>query len=205
MWKLAVSNVIVIIGLLVCYVYLFGVISLKRYLEKDVIIISHEEDSGIIKPGEDFYFHLFRSFYQFILGILVVPINPPTGKGWKNISETEEFMCDGRNGNTYFDCIEENTFSASDILVSKKDYKFKPVYKENKLVELYNAASNQSIKIRSFYSNYVNALLHIHSLEVDSGVISTNLSTMDLYLNNSYSYFIILTDSKLSNDCKCKT
>ena len=104
-------------------------------------------------------------------------------------------MCDGRNGNTYFDCIEENTFSASDILVSKKDYKFKPVYKENKLVELYNAASNQSIKIRSFYSNYVNALLH--SLEVDSGVISTNLSTMDLYLNNSYSYFIILTDSKL--------
>ena len=56
MWHLAVSNVIVVIGLLVCYVYLFGVISLKRYLEKDVIIISHEEDSGIIKPGETFIF-----------------------------------------------------------------------------------------------------------------------------------------------------
>ena len=75
------------------------------------------------------------------------------------------------------------------------DYKFKPVYKENKLAKLYNAASNKSIKVYSFYSNSINAMLH--NLEVDSGVISTDLSTMELYLNNSFSYFIILTDSKL--------
>ena len=107
-------------------------------------------------------------------------------------------MCDGINGNTYFDCIEENTFSASDILVTEDDNKFKPVYKENKLAKLYNAASgasDKSIKVHSFYSNSINAMLH--SLEVDSGVISTDLKTMELYLNNSYSYFIILTDSKL--------
>ena len=67
--------------------------------------------------------------------------------------------------------------------------------KNNKLAKLYNAASNKSIKVHSFYSNSINAMLH--NLEVDSGVISTNLSTMELYLNNSFSYFIILTDSKL--------
>ena len=66
MWKLAVANVnvIVVIGLLVCYVYLFGVISFKRYLEKDVIIISHEEDSGVTKPGET-----LSSFIQKFLSI----------------------------------------------------------------------------------------------------------------------------------------
>ena len=54
------ANMIGIIGLLVTYLSLFGLNSLKTFLEKDVIIITHEESpSSIFPPG---YYYLFIYF-----------------------------------------------------------------------------------------------------------------------------------------------
>ena len=47
-----ICNLIVIISLLFSYIYLFGYHSLGKYLEKDVIIIKHEESPATITaPG----------------------------------------------------------------------------------------------------------------------------------------------------------
>ena len=47
-----VCNLIVIISLVFSYIYLFGYHSLEKYLEKDVIIIKHEESPATITaPG----------------------------------------------------------------------------------------------------------------------------------------------------------
>ena len=48
-----VGNVIGVIGLLASYVILFGNYSLRKFIEKDVIVITHEESpTSIIPPGK---------------------------------------------------------------------------------------------------------------------------------------------------------
>ena len=49
-WKFVVCNAVVIIGLLASYVYIFGLDSLRKYIEDDVIIIKREEYSPSIEP-----------------------------------------------------------------------------------------------------------------------------------------------------------
>ena len=97
------------------------------------------------------------------------------------------------------DCIEENAYHTNDIFVSNQDnLKFNPIYKNNKIVELFAATSNESIKIKSYYFNGINAI--VNSLKVQPGIIATKFhvdpeagviskdSTLQLNLNNNISY-----------------
>ena len=48
-----VGNVIGVFGLLASYVILFGNHSLRKFIERDVIVITHEESpTSIIPPGK---------------------------------------------------------------------------------------------------------------------------------------------------------
>ena len=96
-----------------------------------------------------------------------------------------------------FACIEENGYSAQDILVSKEIDKFKPIFKNGKIVELFAAASNQSIKLQKYYLNNNNVMVHV--LRAEYGIISNNYATtFGLHLNNSLNYFIIIHDPKIA-------
>ena len=86
---------------------------------------------------------------------------------------------------------------AHDFLVLKDNDGFNPVYKNGKIVELFAAASKQSINVKLFYIDNVTGIATI--LRVDSGVISKNyLSTLNLNLNNTMSYFIMMYDPKIA-------
>ena len=47
---LGYCNVLIIIWLLITYVFLFGLSSLEKYFEKDVIVIKQEENPAAIPP-----------------------------------------------------------------------------------------------------------------------------------------------------------
>ena len=106
------------------------------------------------------------------------------------------------------DCIEENAYNTNEIFVSNQDhFKFNPIYKNNKIVELFSETSNESIKLKSYYFNgYIGI---VNSLEFQPEIIATKFhvdpaavviskdSTLQLYLNNNITYTLQFTDSRL--------
>ena len=60
MQKIFRSNVLINITLIIIYVYFFGQHSVKRFLDKSVIITEHEEkQESIDPPGTEFLLSIF--------------------------------------------------------------------------------------------------------------------------------------------------
>ena len=123
--------------------------------------------------------------------ISIAAVNPLSGTGWKNtncVKETEDKL---------LDCMEDNAYFVRDILISNEKHKFQPIYKKEKIVELFAAATNQSVEIQSYYVANSNGLVHI--FKAKAGVITKNVSsTLNIHLNMNMNYFLLINDPKVS-------
>ena len=125
--------------------------------------------------------------------------NPSTGVGWKTannfqLTQTPVTQCEGETGDKLIKCIEENAYSASDIIIP--NYNFQPIYKDDKVDHYLVSDTNKSIHVLSHYMNDYNGIVHV--LQADPGIISEQVnSTLQLLLNNTFSYFFVVTDPKL--------
>ena len=135
------------------------------------------------------------------LGILISPVDlEKMTFGWKSLVDYTT-----KTDAELIDIIEENAHSPNDIFITNKNNKFNPVFENNRIVELFSASSNESIKVRSYFANDVNAIAY--NLLFEPGTISQKLgvdgmnidqnSTLQLFLNNSLTYYVIFTDPKL--------
>ena len=119
-------------------------------------------------------------------------INPSTGSGWKDsytLTDKEDQQFEG---------IEKNGYFLEDIIISKENHKFHPIYnRQGKIVELYAAISNQSIGIQTYYLNHQIGMTHI--LKPESAVITEQFdSSLNLHLNKNMTYYILINDPKIS-------
>ena len=126
--------------------------------------------------------------------------NPAIGVGWKEaksfqqLTQAPETECDGETGDKLIKCIEENAYSASDIIIP--NLRFQPIHKDDKVDHYFASDTNQSIYVHSHYNDNYNGMTHV--LYADPGVISEQLNlTLQLLLNNTFSYFFIVTDPNL--------
>ena len=101
-------------------------------------------------------------------------------------------------------CIEENAYSAKELFISNENNEFNPSYENGKIVDIFSASLSKSIKVKPFFPNEYNAIAY--DLLAEAGVISQKFSLKEgspyipnnfLILNNTISYFISFTDSKL--------
>ena len=123
--------------------------------------------------------------------ITISALNPSSASGWKSTN------CVKEKNDTLLDCMEDNAYFVRDILISKENHKFQPVYKKDKIVGLFSAASNQSVEIQTYYVANANGLTHIFKPE--AGVITQNLSsTFKIHLNMNMTYFLLIGDPKVS-------
>ena len=122
--------------------------------------------------------------------------------GWKSLVDFTT-----KTDAELIDIIEENAHSPNDIFITNTNNKFNPVFEKSKIVELFSASSKESIKVKPYYANDVNAIAY--NLLFEPGTISQKLgvdsvammidqnSTLQLFLNNSLTYYVIFTDPKL--------
>ena len=129
---------------------------------------------------------------NYILQVIhIAATNPSSTSGWKSTN------CVKETNDALLDCMEANAYFVRDILISKENHKFQPVYKKDKIVGLFTAATNQSINIKTYYVANSNGLVHI--FKADAGVITKNLSsTLNIHLNKNMSYFLLINDPKVS-------
>ena len=106
-------------------------------------------------------------------------------------------FCKDKSEDKLIKCVEENAYMANYILVSDS-YRFKPLYKDNKIDKLFAADSNQSVDVQIHYFDNSNGIAHV--LYPEPGVISSNLinSSFSLTLNNTFTYDIMISDPKLT-------
>ena len=200
MWTSVAANVIGVVFLLTFYVFLFGLQSLKKFETKDVITITHEEESTNFAPSGITPAKNRSNCLALILAITIFTYNPLSGKGWKGGSNFPYSMaldnfCKDMFGDKLIKCVEENTFMANDILVSDS-YRFKPLYKDSKIDELFDADSIQSVDVQVHYLDNSNRMAHV--LYPEPGVISQRIfSSFHLTLNNTFTYDILISDPKL--------
>ena len=99
-------------------------------------------------------------------------MNPSTGGSWKYLPDWTKAE------KNLIKFVQDNSYTASDIFVAQ----------ENR---------EATFRIKTFYTNK-----HIpfsHAVTVEPGVITPEISsTFRLNLNNTLSYYIIMTDPKLS-------
>ena len=117
-------------------------------------------------------------------------MNQVSGRGWKS-----DFDCHRLAGEQLIKCIEEISYSASDIFILKDDY-IKPIYENDKIIKLFLSATKQTITVTPVLTNGFSAMAYY--LTLDNGVISSNLdATLNLHLNNNLSYWFRFADPKL--------
>ena len=117
-------------------------------------------------------------------------MNQVSGKGWKS-----DFDCHNLTGEKLITCIEEETYTARDVL-ALNDGPFKPVYENDKIIKLFLSATKQTITVTPGLTNCFSAMAYY--LTLDNGVISSNLdATLYLNLNNNLSYWFRFADPKL--------
>ena len=93
--------------------------------------------------------------------------------------------------------VMKNGYSVQDIIIAKENHTFQPIYRQDKIVELFAASLNQSIDIQTYFLSNLFALVHI--LKPKSEIIGNQAdSTLHLYLNNSLSYNILINDPKIA-------
>ena len=86
------------------YSYYFAQHSVKKYLDKGVIIVSYEEEPDVIPPP----------------AVVIYPINSNTtpgepGNGWKFDVQP---ACSNMSGEDFIQCLETASYSADDLIKS---------------------------------------------------------------------------------------
>ena len=116
--------------------------------------------------------------------------NPSTGSGWKDTNLKGDKMFEWNE-------VMKNGYSVQDIIIANENHTFQPIYRQDKIVELFAASLNQSIDIQTYFLSNRFALAHI--LKPKSGIIGNQAdSTLHLYLNNSLSNIILINDPKVA-------
>ena len=189
-WKSIAGNAIGVICLLTIYVFLFGFQSLKKFKTKDVITIEHEENT-LIAPGKTLFLFFsvsaldYSDLIDFLLAIFIISYNPLSGLGWHYMH------CEGKSGDKLMKCVEDNVYMEKDILISY--YKIKSL--TGKFDLQFAADSSKSIEVQPHYLDNYNGMAHV--LYPEPGVISKQmLSTLQVTLNNSLYYYIMIGDPK---------
>ena len=175
---MSVDKVVANIVLFIMYAYFFGHQSIKRYIDKAVITTKHsEKPSSIIPPGYYQYNIVIVSKHfadgHFIAALTIFPMNPDQkGSNWKQYDKNLA-LCLNLTGNKFIDCVEDKSYSISEIL---PDY--------------------SACEVKHFYVSEWWGLAK--SVEIEEGAISNNvLSTPFIHLNENITYMIMLTDPKL--------
>ena len=104
----------------------------------------------------------------YFLAIGIFPTNPKTAKGWKN---GDTFSCDEETGEQFIKCIQDETYSAQDVLLT----------------------TNNSSDLTTVFSEEWNGLAHF--LDVDIEFDKTRFAF--LQLNPNISYLLLVADPKL--------
>ena len=110
---------------------------------------------------------------HFIAALTIFPMNPDQkGSNWKQYDKNLA-LCQNLTGNPFIDCVEDKSYSISEIL---PDY--------------------SACEVKHFYVSEWWGLAK--SVEIEEGAISNNvLSTPFIHLNENITYMIMLTDPKL--------
>ena len=127
----------------------------------------------------------------FVSAIFILASNPSTGSGWKDSNMTGDQMFEWNE-------VMKNGYSAQDIIISKENHTFQPIYRQGKIVKLFATSSNQSVDIQTYYLNNLFALAHIVNPKSDGVIGNEASSTLDLHLNNSVSNIILINDPKIA-------
>ena len=114
---------------------------------------------------------------EYILAIIIFPVNPTTASGWKvsDPNPDDPNICSSTRGQTFLQCVEENTFKAEDILNSSNDF----------------------LKIKLFFIKNFNGLAASAEITNQSVISFDWWSTRGIYLNTTLSYVIHIMDTKL--------
>ena len=114
---------------------------------------------------------------EYILAIIIFPVNPTTASGWKvsDPNPDDPNICSRKHGQTFIQCVEENTFKAEDILNSSNDF----------------------LKIKLFFIKNFNGLAASAEITNQSVISFDWWSTRGIYLNTTLSYVIHIMDTKL--------
>ena len=174
------SRFLVNLGLLAFYVYYFGAPSMKKYMEKGIIIIKTEEThSSITPPGiylsvffwmDNIILNLISCFFQVII---VMPTNPSTGTGWK---KGADIPCK----KDIVQCIEKNAYLEHEVLVNVENH----------------------VQVTDFFHDIQNAMWKL--LKFDPGIITyilgsptVSIPASSIQLNATLIYYLAFLDPSL--------
>ena len=110
--------------------------------------------------------------------------------GWK--TNKSVYDCKDEREAKLMKCVEQNSLSISDISLQ---------YTEgypgaHDFDHYFDASSNESIDIRTLFVNHVNG--NAFRLLPHPGVVTEKMtSTVHLFMNNTFSYYFIISDPKL--------
>ena len=136
--------------------HLLSFLQVITIIEHNIVIVSKYLDDG-----------------HFIAALTIFPMNPDQkGSNWKQYDRNLA-LCLNLTGNPFIDCVEDKSYSISEIL---PDY--------------------SACEVKHFYVSEWWGLAK--SVEIEEGAISNNvLSTPFIHLNENITYMIMLTDPKL--------
>ena len=171
-----VAHIVLNIALIILYGVFFGQQSVRKYLDKAVIITKQKDtSSSVISPSDNTVcFHNCLYNVSSFTGITIFSVNPDTGSGWKidtNLDELEETLCRDRGtGADFLQCVEESAYTIEDIIPPND--------------------CSQNLKVENFFMMSHSGL--VKSIEDFSGKEKTELP-----LNGNLTYNIYLSDPSL--------
>ena len=171
-----VAHIVLNIALVILYGIFFGQQSVRKYLDKGVIITKQKDtSSSVISPSDNTVcFHNGLYCVSSFTGITIFSVNPDTGSGWKidtNLDELEETLCRDRGtGENFLQCVEESAYTIEDIIPPND--------------------CSQNLKVENFFMMSHSGL--VKSIEDFSGKEKTELP-----LNGNLTYNIYLSDPSL--------
>ena len=129
---------------------------------------------------------------NYFAAILIYANNVQSGMGWKSANKSL-FDCGAETDDRLTKCIEENSLSVNDIsLTFSKGYSKTGQWDD----ELLPTNSYQSMDIRTHFANHISGMAHL--VLSNTGAITEQIaSTLHLHLNNTFSYFVVISDPKV--------
>ena len=153
------------------YSYYFGQHSVKKYLDKGVIIVIYEEEPDVIPPP----------------AVVIYPINSNTtpgepGNGWKFDVQP---ACSNMSGEDFIQCLETASYSADDLIKSASIDGETYYY------------GYDWYDIKRFFINYSDGIFQ--SVEIQNDTVMSNdiFATASFQLNNNISYLVYFMDRRL--------
>ena len=187
--KKYVANFIVVVGLLATYTTFFGYLSMHRYFEKGINLITHEHEdteSSIPPPGKyNIYLDFYIEEFPFVVIFVTIVSNPLNyWGGWKVSEHIPLYICSNKTGELYFQCIEKNAFYSIDEIITLDNIS-------------QNHFNNHSIYTTNIYG--LAYYLHYNNTKiVPASSWEEVYNSPKFELNSEMWYYITIFDPKLS-------